>query len=842
MTTTFIAAVAIKSTVYLAILFLIAVVLRRAPAAVRHLLWSVGLVGLMALPFLPALVPWRIGILPAAAVVENPIVGDEAGTTQPSEGSELKPVEAESGRVAGGSAPASATRAGRFDPWGLITKPETIALVWIAGALAVLGWLVAGYVTIWRVRRRASLLNGPPWEELARVASERMGVATPVRLLMSRRAPVPFGAGIFRPAVVFPSSAEGWSAQRRQAVLLHEIAHLQRGDAMPQVIAHLVCAVFWFQPLVWVASRRLRSESERSCDDLVLRSGTRPSQYVDDLIEIVRGSQRSWALAVAHPVARRSEFEGRVLAILEPGIQRHGLTPTAALSVILAVALSAMPLAAMGRASAESALGQPDADRESFAGRDESGVPPLVGAEREVGVERARSQPAGDPAAGSSLQDAGANLASRDLAGGEVVVPSPQESRRESQASVASHVAALVAALGDEDAEVRRSVATSLGSLQDTAAVLALMQAVREDSDAGVRAAAAWALGEIGDARAVPALAEALRRDQVIEVRKAAAWALGEIDDPRAVEPLGAAIDDTNRDVRLAVITALGELESPASVDALTTALRADDAEIRDQAAWALGEIEDAKAVPALGAVLRSDADPVVRAKAAWALGEIGDAGAVGALSAALADRDVEVRRMAVWGLGEIEEPSAVGSLTGVLQDSDVEIRRQAVHALGQIESPDAVDPLLEALRDSDAEVRELAAWSLGQIEDPRAAPGLTAALADPEVKVRRAAGGALADLELRSAPPALIAALRDEDIELRRTAAYALGEIGDPAAVPGLTELARTADIETRRAAINALAEIHDPAAYQVLVEALKDADPEIRRAAAQALGEGRN
>ncbi len=796
MLVTLLADAAIKGGVLLLVLFALAGLLRRAPAAVRHLYWSVGLIGFVLLPVLSLTIPWQIAVLPGieaaqVAPVEDGVLTfpaskdesrvrktsltDRAATT--GRGSEGAARSGEVWGASGGSLP------GGFELPGLAALAM---MLWVAGVLAVMGRLLVGIGVTSLMARRGRELTEPDCRRSIQEARRRLGIAVPVRLVASRRARMPFGAGIVRPVVVVPESAEGWSEERRVAVLLHELAHFRRGDIITHYIAQVACAIHWFNPLVWLAARRLRAESERACDDLVLTAGTRASEYAGHLIEIVRDAGRAWTPAAALPMARRSEFEGRLLAILEPGAKRHGLTPATVLLIVLAVVVSAVPLAAMGPAQA-------------------------ADSQRGPAVAELRK---GDDGTSSSQQAQGVDRSFR--------------------------VAALLGVLDDEDMEVRRAAVTSLGNLQDTTAVRALMRALRQDSDPEVRQAAAWSLGEIEDPRAIPALGEALRQDDVAAVRMTAAHALGEIEDPRGVEPLGAAINDSDIEVRRAVIHALGEIESPAAIDVLVPALRDSDPEIRETAVWALGEIEDARAVPALSDVLRSDASAVVREKAAWALGEIEHGSAVEALSAALSDRDVKVRRMAIWALGEVEDARAVEPLAGLLRDDDAEVRRYAAHALGNIEDRRAVEPLMGALGDSDAQVREMAAWALGEIEHPSAAPGLARALGDSEAAVRRKAAWALGELDVRSAPPALIEALRDEDPEVRRIAAHSLGEIEDPAAVAGLAELVKGADVEAARVAIWALSEIDDPAAYRVLVEALDHQDPEIRRAAARAMGQG--
>ena len=60
-------------------------------------------------------------------------------------------------------------------------------------------------------------------------------------------------------------------------------------DWLIQTIAYIVCALYWFHPLVWFGLRRLRSESELACDDDVLSLGIRGSDYARHLVEIARG-------------------------------------------------------------------------------------------------------------------------------------------------------------------------------------------------------------------------------------------------------------------------------------------------------------------------------------------------------------------------------------------------------------------------------------------------------------------------------------------------------------------------------------------------------------------------
>ena len=138
-------------------------------------------------------------------------------------------------------------------------------------------------------------------------------------LLASDHVTVPFTSGILRPVVVVPTSAlTTWTDERIRVVLLHELAHVRRRDCLVQAMSQVACAAYWFNPLTWVAARRLRAERERACDDLVLEAGLRGADYAQHLLDIARTvtSRRSLS-AAALAMARPSELEGRLLAILD---------------------------------------------------------------------------------------------------------------------------------------------------------------------------------------------------------------------------------------------------------------------------------------------------------------------------------------------------------------------------------------------------------------------------------------------------------------------------------------------------------------------------------------------
>ena len=361
-----IVAIIVKATLVLLAAFGLTALLRGASAAARHAVWSAALVGVIAVPALTLVLPWRMDVLPsgwgapqsgAAAISTDELADTPMPTPTPTtwstdvvadDGGPSGPAAASSSEGSITSAPGAGT-SGFFG--GLVRDPWRLALfTWLAIAALILMRILAGMAWMWRLARRAQPLSGPQWLlPLGRV-TERLDLRTAVRVVRSDAAAMPVTCGVLRPAVVLPEESDDWSEERREAVLLHELAHVHRGDLATHLIAWVACALYWFHPLAWIAARRLRHESERACDDLVLGAGTRASEYASHLLDIVRSAGRSSAPAAAVPMAQRSSFEGRLLAILEPGVARHAMSAQRKVALAAGLALVVLPLAAMAPA------------------------------------------------------------------------------------------------------------------------------------------------------------------------------------------------------------------------------------------------------------------------------------------------------------------------------------------------------------------------------------------------------------------------------------------------------------------------------------------------------------
>ncbi|HWA29741.1 MAG TPA: M56 family metallopeptidase, partial [Rhizomicrobium sp.] len=114
---------------------------------------------------------------------------------------------------------------------------------------------------------------------------------------------------------------------RLEAVLMHEAAHIHRRDSMSQLLSMIVCALYWPNPLVWMAARMLRAEAEMAADDTVLASGFRPSSYAGELLQLASEFRSREPALVGMPLFMAgSALEARVKSVLAPTHRRSGVT------------------------------------------------------------------------------------------------------------------------------------------------------------------------------------------------------------------------------------------------------------------------------------------------------------------------------------------------------------------------------------------------------------------------------------------------------------------------------------------------------------------------------------
>lgn len=289
---------------------------REKAASFRHLIWSAAFASLVLLPVLVALLPGSIVLsVPAPA----PVLPADFSVASLSD----MPVAAPSPSLE------------------IDTTTILMALggLWLAGlGLIALRGLFATLVL--RAMRRDAIAN--PFEASELPDFARNGG---YELLVSNAERGPVTWGFLRPVVLLPRRALYWPGERLQAVLLHELAHIRRRDSLMQMLSLIACALYWPNPLVWIAARTMRREAEMATDDAVLSYGVRASDYASELVQIA-AEIRTRPLSPFTPMhmAEPSALEARVQSVLAPTSKRAGVTKMDVLKMTAAALLATTAL------------------------------------------------------------------------------------------------------------------------------------------------------------------------------------------------------------------------------------------------------------------------------------------------------------------------------------------------------------------------------------------------------------------------------------------------------------------------------------------------------------------
>ncbi len=261
-----------------------------------------------ALPELPTIrqgTPNIISDLAEAPVA--PVATAEGPAAQPTPALEVStaastppvpspPVPSTTAPALEGSAPVEATPArslGSLPRISSLSVPASwftvISGLFLVGFLFMAVRLLRGYLLLYRCRAR-SLPASAQHQLLLKSLRKRMGVRRTVELRTSTDLSVPMAAGLIRPVIFLPEDlTEQVSEDELEQILLHELAHLARGDDWTQLGQRLTQALLFFHPAVHWLSRRLNLERELACDDWVVsRQGGARKRYAACLLKVAK--------------------------------------------------------------------------------------------------------------------------------------------------------------------------------------------------------------------------------------------------------------------------------------------------------------------------------------------------------------------------------------------------------------------------------------------------------------------------------------------------------------------------------------------------------------------------
>lgn len=334
----------------IAAVFLIRLLLLRAPRRYSYVLWLVVLIRLIC----PAAPAARFGVVPdmARMFTERQIAEEQTqdGQTQevlPAAGSVWTPdAYAENGTqladvqkvvVAPDAADFPISDADQWDPlsgevgnaadtqehsgsdqgswWISDAAFHTVVWCWLCGCLIFIGYGIMSYLRLeYRLHQKdLSVADREAEADRETGGAFRSLRRRRVRLLTDSEIGAPFTVGIFRPVICLP---EGLLSFQREMVLAHENMHIRRQDNLLKLLAYAVRCVHWFNPFVWLAFRYFEEDMEVSCDEAVLRKlgYERRKEYAKTLLTLSECGRDTGGF---YPVSfGRKNAKGRIRNVL----------------------------------------------------------------------------------------------------------------------------------------------------------------------------------------------------------------------------------------------------------------------------------------------------------------------------------------------------------------------------------------------------------------------------------------------------------------------------------------------------------------------------------------------
>lgn len=218
----------------------------------------------------------------------------------------------------GASATVEPKRVAVAVPW---SWREVAMALWLAGVVGLGGLRLVASRNFRRELRKARRVTDGRWSALVTEEARMAGLGASVVCLETAAVEAPALYGWLRPHLLFPP---GFAAQltddELRFVVRHELGHWRRRDLIAQALMQMAVVVHWFNPLVWVAARLARTDSELACDEFVLcrEAAGGASAYGATLLKVlgVVGERRR-PLAVVGILENRRQLAERVRMIAD---------------------------------------------------------------------------------------------------------------------------------------------------------------------------------------------------------------------------------------------------------------------------------------------------------------------------------------------------------------------------------------------------------------------------------------------------------------------------------------------------------------------------------------------
>ncbi|MCJ7693382.1 MAG: M56 family metallopeptidase, partial [Sedimentisphaerales bacterium] len=213
-----------------------------------------------------------------------------------------------------------------------------VFLVWAAIVVAMMLMLLQRAFFVFGLVAQAKKAGGT-MEDILERCKEKMGMRGKVGLKLSANATSPAVCGLFRPVILVPQDLEArLDGSEMRAVLMHELAHIRRGDLWVSLAQTVLQIVYFYNPLLWAANAVIRRVREQAVDEAVLVAmGEAARQYPQTLVNVAKLAfgRPALSLRLIGVVESKSALKGRVKRILERPLPKNAKLGIAGLIMVL---------------------------------------------------------------------------------------------------------------------------------------------------------------------------------------------------------------------------------------------------------------------------------------------------------------------------------------------------------------------------------------------------------------------------------------------------------------------------------------------------------------------------
>ncbi len=360
----------IQAGMVICLILLIQALLRnRLTARWHYALWLI-LVVRMVLPWAPQsrfsiynLTAWQTkSNVPAQVATEadvEPAKAPRESSVGPPITAETEPAATAEGQITHSPAAIGASRAiANSAAHTLFGFSGVLPFVWLAGAVLLGGYIVVCNLRLWRAASGECPSTDKETLDLLEECRAAMGLRTIVALVPSEKVNTPILLGFVRPRLLVPRNiTKKLTREELRYVFLHELAHVKRHDIALGWLTALLQVLHWFNPLVWLAFHRMRSNRESACDALVLSrmQGDGAQNYGLAIVSLLEHFSVPQPLpGLAGILESKSQLKRRIAMITQFKHNSYRWSPLAAVLIVVLACIS-LPDATRGTVSPSTA-------------------------------------------------------------------------------------------------------------------------------------------------------------------------------------------------------------------------------------------------------------------------------------------------------------------------------------------------------------------------------------------------------------------------------------------------------------------------------------------------------